>query len=420
MLNFSVRNFKNFKETQTIDFENKETIVLLGQNGSGKTNILNALWFIKDFIVNLRNIGSNILNENILKSFKLDKNTINKYSEFEINFEIKNQKYLYYFSCDNNKVYKEELKIKKENKNNVEFKILNKNLKQEEYKLIYKRNEDKIEFFDTELKQKKIKENELNKYKNVLYLTLLSLDKERINFITDIYLFFKTKIYIFPSWFNQGITSGSLTIQKILENKNNDKNKILDFLNSCDLNIENIEINKEKRKVINNNITQEIIEFIPIFYRTNKQGENIIFNLLEESDGNIKIFCLAGDIINSVENGFFIAFDELDKSVHTELLISIIKLFKTQNKKNAKLLFTTHNPLVLDNRYDINEKKNIHLINNNEIYIVRKRIYGESEINCLNDLKYIRIDKQTSRLNLYLNGSLNSNPTITDFEIENE
>ena len=52
----------------------------------------------------------------------------------------------------------------------------------------------------------------------------------------------------------------------------------------------------------------------------------------------------------SLENGLTLCIDELDKSLHSRLLIEIVRMFKDKryNKTNAQLVFTAHNTDVLD------------------------------------------------------------------------
>lgn len=411
---FSLKNYKNFKEKQTLNFCNKNNnplpiISIFGENGSGKSNLLKALLFVKDFI--LRPIiaitpTSDIASEIFLRSFKLDNNFINEPSEFEIAFKINNKKYKYNFSCNNKEIVSEKLSIFGE--------------KTKRYSFLYEREKDSIEF-NKELEKKlgidekiEIKSKELNKYKNILYLTILW--NERIDIAYDIYMFFAKKLFVVSSPFDNGISDGNLTIKKIKENQNNDKQKIINFLNSVNINIEDIEIEEKDKEIkqidlFNNQIDNVKAKFNNVkFFRYNNNNELIEFDFNEESDGTKKLFNLIGDIINVLENGVIVAFDELDKSLHIKLLLFIINLFndKNINKKGAQLIFTTHNTSLLSNRY-----KNS--FSDEEIWIIDKKYSGESELYSLNDITGIR--KELSRENLYLNGLLGGVPNTVEFNI---
>ena len=411
---FSIKNYKNFKEKQILNFCDKNNkslplMAIFGENGSGKSNLLKALFFVKDFIIRpiiATTPTSSIANEIFLKPFKLDNSYINKPCEFEIAFKIDDKDYKYSFSCNDKEIISEELKIK--------------NKETKKYNFLYKRERNIIKFNkELELnfginKKIEIKSKELDKYKNILYLTILW--NERIDIAYDIYMFFATKVFIFPSILNGGSTDGVLTIQKIKEDKNNDKQKIINFLNSVNINIENIKIEEENKEIkqidlFNNQIDNVKTKFNNVkFFRYNNNNELIEFNFNEESDGTKKLFNLIGDIINVLENGLIVAFDELDKSLHIKLLLFIIELFsnKNINKKGAQLIFTTHNASLLNNRYE-------HIFSNNEIYIIDKKNSSESELYSLNDLSGIK--KGLSRENLYLNGIFGGIPNTVEFNV---
>lgn len=99
-----------------------------------------------------------------------------------------------------------------------------------------------------------------------------------------------------------------------------------------------IEIVKEK-----NVDKDEIIEIKTIH-------KNVQFDLNEESEGTKRIFSLIGPWIDALQNGRILVLDEIDTKLHSNLNEFLIKLFhdKTQNKKNAQLIITTHNTNLLD------------------------------------------------------------------------
>ena len=70
----------------------------------------------------------------------------------------------------------------------------------------------------------------------------------------------------------------------------------------------------------------------------------------EESDGTKVIAALIGVCLWALETGRTLFVDELDRSLHPFILISLIKLFKSKryNKTSAQLVFTAHDPTPLD------------------------------------------------------------------------
>ena len=85
-------------------------------------------------------------------------------------------------------------------------------------------------------------------------------------------------------------------------------------------------------------------------YHKDINGNEVIFNFNEESEGTITLASLLALCLYSLENGLTLCIDELDKSLHSRLLIEIVRMFKDRryNKTNAQLVFTAHNTDVLD------------------------------------------------------------------------
>lgn len=70
----------------------------------------------------------------------------------------------------------------------------------------------------------------------------------------------------------------------------------------------------------------------------------------EESDGTQVVAALLGICLWALETGRTLFIDELDRSLHPFILLSLIKLFKSKryNRMNAQLVFTAHDPTPLD------------------------------------------------------------------------
>ena len=69
-----------------------------------------------------------------------------------------------------------------------------------------------------------------------------------------------------------------------------------------------------------------------------------------ESYGTIRFITEFPLVIYALLNGCTLAMDEFDASIHPMALMSIINIFHNDeiNKKNAQLIFNTHNPIFLD------------------------------------------------------------------------
>ena len=69
-----------------------------------------------------------------------------------------------------------------------------------------------------------------------------------------------------------------------------------------------------------------------------------------ESLGTKGLFALAGPWLDILDRGLTVCVDELETSLHPLMVRELLRLFfsATENPKGAQIIFTTHNPLLLD------------------------------------------------------------------------
>ena len=123
-----------------------------------------------------------------------------------------------------------------------------------------------------------------------------------------------------------------------------------------------------------------------------------------ESKGTIKLIDLLYPFITTLKYGSPIFIDELDASIHHEIIYNIIQTFGDSeiNKNGAQLIFTTHNPVYL----------NKDLLRRDEIVFIEKDNNG-SHLHTLDDYN-IRNDQ------VYLKNYLNGNYTVLpNFDFSN-
>lgn len=78
-------------------------------------------------------------------------------------------------------------------------------------------------------------------------------------------------------------------------------------------------------------------------------GEEVPFDLGDESDGTRKLFEFAGGWLRALERGATLFVDELDHSLHPHMTRFLVGLFHGHtNDKNSQLVFTTHDTSLLD------------------------------------------------------------------------
>ncbi|ABR46470.1 abortive infection protein, putative [Alkaliphilus metalliredigens QYMF] len=124
-------------------------------------------------------------------------------------------------------------------------------------------------------------------------------------------------------------------------------NKILDgFVKNADLGPQGIAFksNKSENKESSN------MELVSI-YKYN--DENIVIPAeLMESRGTLKLVDFAIPFEKLFKLGGVFVLDEFDAAIHPELIKGILALFNDsdRNKAGAQLIFTTHNPIYLNNK----------------------------------------------------------------------
>lgn len=401
LVNFKFKNFKSFKEETSFSFEkgqkrelNHHIIhandkyellpikVIYGSNASGKSNLLEALHMLKMFILRKGIRFQQDDYVDLCSNFDNHKNPI----EFSITFIIDNREYDYFLSFVNS--------LKKESK------ILKETLK-EDKKTIFERTNNRIKFSSD-------KEVINEHYKILLEENSQELIKKMIEGnikSTDIFTNWYSTI---DSKFCEKI---SLYFSNIITIMNTDQFNINSFIKFDDKNkiYQDKKINKLLKEL---NVGKE-----EVFFKYSEDGKinnfvsyktddiNIIAPLNTiESKGTIKLIDLLYPLFASLQNGTPLFIDELDASIHHEIIYNIIQTFgdPTINTKGAQLIFTTHNPVYL----------NKNLLRRDEIVFIEKDNSG-SHLHTLDDYN-IRNDQ------VYLKNYLNGNYTVLpNFDFNN-
>jgi hypothetical protein len=76
----------------------------------------------------------------------------------------------------------------------------------------------------------------------------------------------------------------------------------------------------------------------------------VVTSELTESKGTIQLLRLIQPFIDALKVGGTVVLDEMDASLHFEIIVSLIRIFNSPaiNKTGAQLIFNTHNPVYLD------------------------------------------------------------------------
>lgn len=363
-IEFTVKNYRSIKEEQVFsmvkakgeELEATNTFtpeaitntpllrsaVIYGANAAGKSNLIRALMDMEAIV---RNSASKSQEGDSLPvtPFLFDDLTPDEPTEFEMIFINEGVKFQYGFSLNSEKLLAEWLIAYPKGRAQRWFsRIFDKDNNEYDYK-----------FSDYLSGAKSVWQNATRS--NALFLsTAVQLNSEQLK---PAFNWFKDKLR--PS--NVGGWGPGYTAS--LCEKEKSKKQILDFLQSADFNIHDIEIETEKfdpnslpedfPEVLKEKITKEMkgkeVIDIKTVHKT-KSGKLIPLDFSEESDGTQKFFSFAGPWIDILEKGYILIVDELHDNLHPKMVKYLVNLFHSSktNPKNAQLIFTTHETSILN------------------------------------------------------------------------
>lgn len=417
LINFRVENFRSFKKEvnfnlyATADTEHRSThtiataieknnilssAVIFGPNASGKSNLIQAMIFMRHFVE--QSALSYKANDTIrIKPFKLSSESDGNPSSFEITFLANGRRYRYGFSVDKNKVHEEWLYHKPGYR---------------ETPLFIRRNQE-ITHLSSVFQEGSLIKKQNKTRENALFLSVVAQFNGEIS--KEILQWFNK----FNVTSNVGRNSFEHYTVNMLSNPEH-RNRIIKFIRAVDFGIAGLkrkdriipmskassaaaglELGDGKQKV---EVRQTTIRTSHVKYGPNKEFLELIdFNLAEESIGSQKFILLAGPIIETLINGEVLVIDELDNSFHSLMTEFIVKLFHSPNinKNNAQLVFATHDTNILKQE----------LFRRDQIWFAEKDLYGESS---LTPLISFGARKDASLEKNYLDGRYGATPYIND------
>jgi len=422
LIEFTVRNFRSIKNEQTLSLVKTKgeerncfapdvsqnlalssSAVIYGANAAGKSNLVEALAFM-DTMVHKSATSKQQGDKISVIPFLFDEQTTNEPSEFELVFISEGVKFQYGFSLDKDKVLEEWL---------IAFP---KRRPQEWFSRVYndKTKKSKYKFGTHLIGQKQVWKNATRN--NALFLsTAIQLNSEQLQ---PVFNWFQSKFYIIDS----SEVSSNYTLEQC--DVTNNKELIIKFLQSVNIDIYNIEIKKEKfdpvflpkempssvKEMYIDNLTgKDVIKEVQSIHKM-KNGKLIAIDLQEESDGAQKFFALSGLWLDALKNGYILIIDELHNSLHPKLVKHLVELFhnKKSNPNNAQLIFTTHDTSIL----------NQEVFARDQIWFCEKDAAQATVLYPLTDFS-----PRKGRENLeqrYMSGRYGAIPLIRDFELVKE
>ena len=405
LIGFTVGNFRSFKEPVTLsmvaanivskpaslDTENVfhvndnlkllKSVAMYGANGSGKSNFVAAIQFMRSFVLN--SSRNTQINDRIpINQFRLSTETEGQPSLFEIVFVLNNIQYRYGFEVTPSEVVAEWL---------YDVPTIRE-------RRLFERDHDQITVGTSFKEGKKLEDKTRN---NALFLSVVAqfnglISEQILDWFWNIYLLFG---FDDKNYQNYAIRN--------FANKHN-KPRTLSLFKSLNLgNIQDVDISYDKTVP-----PSEISDYSKIHtMRTRFDEDGTIadlkqFDLDDESEGTKKLFLLSPLLVDTLENGRILIIDELDARLHPLITSAIIKLFNssTTNPNNAQLIFTTHDTNLLNNK----------IFRRDQIWFAEKDRFEATHLHSLVEYK---VRNDASFESDYIQGKYGAIPFLGDLSV---
>lgn len=333
-----------------------KSVALFGANASGKSNVIKAIRACVNMVRSSHNY--NVDTRFAISPFKFEDYS-NKPSSFYIRFLLNGVEYEYSFSFMHDEIITETLYYYPNGRKSLVF-------SRDE-----SRGTEKKDIYEFKTVIKRPFDVADNTSKKTLYISRASqMDRE---IAQKIFLFFCNDIVLDYQVANID------SLDNLFKER---KEQMLEVLRTADSDIIDF-------KIQNNAITT--------FHRTNP---SVAFDFeTEESEGTKTLFRMMVRMIGIIHEGKMLLVDEIDNSLHTQLVEFVIGMFN--HSDHAQLIYTTHNTHLLNTDFQRRD----------QVYFVNKREDGSSDLYSLFDFKDFRDTLDMEKA--YLQGRFDAIPYIS-------
>ena len=380
---------------------------IYGGNASGKTNFFKAINFVRDFIVRGTQPDAMIG----VEPYRLSKKHAAEPSFFAVEILVEEVIYEYRFSVTRKTVLEEKLT----------------EIRPTSEKVLFSRAADKIEFNTKYEKDEFLRFVFRGTRDNQLFLTNSVFQK--VDSFQHIFNWFKNLNLIAPDARFQPF-----------ENFFNEKSPLFDkmsemlyrldtgitHLGSEKISFDLLPLPAQLKETLKEQVSEDnIVSLIEnatserylifrkdgelaakklVAYHTTAEGDEVRFNLKQESDGSLRMIDLLPaflDMSSTKEPRVFII-DEIDRSLHTLLTRQLLETYLAACSPSSRtqLLITTHDVLLMDQD----------LLRRDEMWVAERDPSGNSSLVPFSDFQDIRYDKDIRKS--YLQGRLGGIPKL--------
>ena len=403
LLEFSCSNHKSIKEPivfsmlagtdetnldKTKHYEKYRVLnsaVIYGANGSGKSNFLSAISFVKRLVSNsINNQPGDWIRQNPHKTAGYEQDSI-----YRIQFVTNDVRYVFGFTLNNKLITEEYLYYFPNNK---------------QTKIFERKGID----FHTGRSFR----NKLTKCKDVLKPNRLLLscaaNFSSVPEIEDAFRFFKEDLVIYDNNLSDNWLRYSL-IQ--LKQNPQTKKLFLQLMQDLGLRLKDVQVEIGAAKleetdippILSEEIKDQLMqETIPSFSASVQYEQFDTDLFLEESGGVRKLFSFLCPMIDIIIHGKVLVCDELESGLHEAIVSGLLNVFLNADQKHfAQLILATHDTSILD----------LKLFRRDQIWFTELRSSDRStDLYALAEFKGVRKDENIARG--YINGKYGAIPML--------
>ena len=387
-LNFEATKYTTFEEHQVVNVTSKvrllRFVLMYGANASGKSNLLNAIGFLRRFWFDKK---SDIDEETGVVPFLLDTETPNEPSEFNIKFFVGDKRYWYALVLDNKQVIKEELFVY----NSVQPSLVFSRELDGSASLI-KLNANLVKVSTTIVEQLNVK-----CLSNMSFFAARNQVNCTLPYIDDVRDWIKNNMMPIIEPGTRMFEYAGIQMEKDADLKA----YILDFVHKADYNI--TDVYTEREKILTDNALERLRTDFQHTVKNKRGKENYRLPNSLQSEGTKRTFGIEAAIYEAIKTDGILPIDEIESSLHPELVEFIIEKFMKE-KSRSQLIVTSHyDPLL--NTVD-------ELFRKDSVWFTEKEEDGHTTLYSLTDFK--GLSKISSFQKSYRNGVFGALPNTHD------
>lgn len=332
-----------------------KSVAVFGANASGKSNVVKAIRACVEMIRESHNY-----NEDTVFGFVPFKfgDYDQKPSSFYVRFLMDGVEYEYSFSMTRTEILTEQLYFYPNGRRS----------------LVFSRDErkgpEKKDIYEFKLVLKRPMDVAANTSRKTLFISRASqMDRELAK---QVFRFFCNEVvldYRLPK---------TVSVEQLLHEQ---KTMLLEVLRKADSDIVDIELAGGRLKTYHRNNPRVAFDFET-----------------EESEGTKTLFRMMLSMMDIIRSGRLLLIDEIDTSLHTQLVEFIIGMFN--GSERAQLVYTSHNTHLLNTDFQRRD----------QVYFVNKREDGSSDLYSLYDYKDFRDTLDMEKA--YLQGRFDAVPYL--------